>query len=148
MSGVLAFFRSLRPGAVHLWQRVLPALPLREQTARACPKPVLRLWHQGAVLAEKRRVVLGGLAMYLSPPAVLCTRMAAQLVCASELRVRERGRPRPPWMTRTLCEGARAGVPSTARAQGSKPRSFFACSDAGCAGFAKDDLQGAPRRVQ
>ena len=70
MSGVLAFFRSFRPGAVNLWQRVLTAFPLREQTARACTKHLLRLCHQVSVMAEKLRLVLCGLEIYLYPRPV------------------------------------------------------------------------------
>jgi hypothetical protein len=83
MSGVLAFFRSFRPGAVNLWQRVLTAFPLREQTARACTKHLLRLCHQVSVMAEKLRLVLCGLEIYLYPHAVLFKKMAEQMVFAS-----------------------------------------------------------------
>jgi hypothetical protein len=148
MSGFLAFFRSFRPGAVKLWQRVLTSLPLREQTARVCTKHFLRLYHQGWGMAEKLRLVLCGLETYLYPHTVLCTGMAAQLVCASELQVRERGSPRPPWRTITIYEAARAGVQSTARDQGRKPMSFFAFYDAGGDSFSQDGLQADPIRVQ
>ena len=83
MSGFLAFFRSFRPGAVNLWQRVLTSFPLREQTARVCTKHLLRLYHQGWVIAEKLRLVLCGLETYLYPHTVLFKGMAEQLVFAS-----------------------------------------------------------------
>jgi hypothetical protein len=148
LSGFLAFFRSFRPGAVNLWQRVLTSCPLREQTARGCTTHFLRLYHQGWVIAEQRRLVLCGLETYLSPHTVLCKGLAEQLVFASELQVRARGSTRPPWMTITLYEAARASVQATARAQGSKPLACFAFSDAGCDGVSKDGLQADPIRVQ
>src|SRR5262245_25722916 len=119
MSRFLTFFRGCRPGAVNLWQRVLTAFPLREQTTRACPTPVLRRWHQVLVSAEQLRLVLCGRATELYPHTVLCKGRAEPLVCASERQVRERGSTRPPWLTSTIYEAARAGVQATARDQGS-----------------------------
>ena len=148
MSGLLAFFRSFRPGAVNLWQRVVPSCPLREQTARACTKHLLRRCHHGWGMAEQLRLVLCGLETSLYPHTVLCKGMAEQLGFARELQVRERGRPRPPWMTSTIYEEARAGVQATAREQGRTPLSFCAFYDAGGDGFAQDGLQADPRRVQ
>jgi len=124
----------------------LTAFPLREQPARACTKPFLRLCHLGG-MTEKLRLVLCGLETSLYPPTVLCTGMAAPLGFARELQVRERGRTRPPWLPITLSEDASAGVQATARDQGSKPRSFCAFHDAGGDGFSQDGLQADPIRV-
>jgi len=81
-------------------------------------------------VTESFSMVLCALETYLSPHAVLCQRGAAHVVCASELQVRERGSTRQPAPTIAVCQGARAGVQSTARDQGKAPRCSWAFGDA------------------
>lgn len=98
-------------------------------------------------MAENLALVLCGLEPSLAPHAVLCKGMAAQLVCARQLQVWERGSTRPRWMRIAVYEGASAGVQAIARDQGRKPLAFFAFYEAGLDGFSKDGLQAEPRRV-
>jgi hypothetical protein len=75
-------------------------------------------------------MVLCGLEIILSPHTVLFKRVAARAPFASESQVRERGSPREPWTTSVVYTRARAGVQSSAKDQGSVPKSCYAFHDA------------------
>jgi hypothetical protein len=88
------------------------------------------------------------LETYRYPPAVLCNRGAAHVVCASECQGRERGSPRQPEPPIAVGQGARAGVQAPARAQGNTPLACGAVQDAEVRDCARTQLQAEPRRVQ
>lgn len=63
-------------------------------------------------------MVLGGLAIMVSPQPVLCTSMAERVPFASAYQVRRRGSPQQPWATIVVAASASAGVPARVRAPG------------------------------
>src|SRR6516162_4425054 len=99
-------------------------------------------------VTESVGMVLCALETYRCPPAVLGKRGAAHVVCASEGQVRERSSTRQPLPTIAVYPGARAGVQSTARAQGQAPMSCVAFQDAGFRNFSRTVVQADPMRVQ
>src|SRR5262245_55881485 len=99
-------------------------------------------------VTESACIVLCALETYLCPHAVLCKRGAEHMVFASEVQVRERGSTRPPLPPSAVYQGARAGVQSTARAQGKAPMAFCAFYDAGFMDFSRTIAQADPMRVQ
>ena len=100
------------------------------------------------VVTESFSMVPCALETSLSPHAVLCKREATHVVCASEGQIRERGSTRQPEPTIAVCQGARAGVQSTARDQGKTPMSCCAFHDAEVMDFSRTNLQAEPMRVQ
>jgi hypothetical protein len=83
-----------------------------------------------------------GLETYLCPRAVLFLEVAERGAFAREDQVRGRGSTHRPWASIAACAGAGAGVPSTRRAQGAKPRRSCAFKDA-----AGQSLQSAIARL-
>jgi hypothetical protein len=131
VSGFFGFFRGVVPSAVGLRVRALPScldagadstwLHHTRLEARSPWRPCVQ---RGV------SVVRCGLEIDLCPHPVLCKGMAERVPFASSVQARGRGSTRHPDTPIAVGRGARAGVQSTPRAQGARPRRSYAFTDA------------------